>query len=306
MAYHKGDDLEDDFVPDETVALSEDEGFESLVGDQDDIGKLLSADEEEKEDDVESPIERTQAPSEEKKRKRREKEKERKAKERPLQLHRYSRDLTSVALRSPGMISEYLSIMQARSFSKISALELQDRHIPGTSIVDTTTWTGSRNLDTLVDFIVQAVPLLHTRLLQRTKSSGAPTLLFLTGAALRVADVTRVLKNKTLQGEKGAGVAKLFAKHVKLEEHVELLKKTKIGTAVGTPGRVGKLLCDTGKYALSVSALTHVMVDVSFHDAKNRCLLDIPETRDDIFKTVLGAPLVLERLKAGKLHIVLF
>jgi protein CMS1 len=90
MAYHKGDDLDDDFVPDETVALSEDEGFGSLVGDQDDIGKLLSADEEEKED-VESPIERTQGPSEEKKRRRREKEKERKAKERPLQLHRYFR-----------------------------------------------------------------------------------------------------------------------------------------------------------------------------------------------------------------------
>jgi protein CMS1 len=130
--------------------------------------------------------------------------------------------------------------------------------------VDTTTWTGSRNLDTLVDFIVQgthffvlesrsiitfrakAVPLLHTRLLQRTKSPGAPTLLFLTGAALRVADVTRVLKNNTLQGEKGAGIAKLFAKHFKLEEHVRYLKKTKIGSAVGTPGRVGKLLCDTG------------------------------------------------------------
>jgi protein CMS1 len=85
MAYHKGDDLEDDFMPDETIALSEDEGFGSLVGDQDDIGKLLSADEEEKED-VESPVERTSAPSEEKKRKRREKEKERKAKE-CAQLH---------------------------------------------------------------------------------------------------------------------------------------------------------------------------------------------------------------------------
>ena len=130
--------------------------------------------------------------------------------------------------------------------------------------MDTTTWTGSRNLDTLVDFIVQstrllscnrpvyspsekAVPLLHTRLLQRTKSPGAPTLLFLTGAALRVANVTRVLKNKILQGEKGAGAAKLFAKHFKLEEHVRYLKKTKIGSAVGTPGRVGKLLCDTGE-----------------------------------------------------------
>jgi protein CMS1 len=58
--------------------------------------------------------------------------------------------------------------------------------------------------------------------------------------------------------------------------------------------------------ALSVSALTHVMLDVSFHDAKNRCLFDIPETRDEIFKTVLGAPLVMERLKAGNIHIVLF
>jgi hypothetical protein len=94
-----------------------------------------------------------------------------------------------------------------------------------------------------------AVPTLHTRLMQRTKSFGAPTLLFLTGAALRVADVTRALRNKTLLGEKGAGVAKLFAKHYKLEEHINYLKKTKIGSAVGTPGRVGKLLCETGEFS---------------------------------------------------------
>ena len=92
-----------------------------------------------------------------------------------------------------------------------------------------------------------AVPPLHTRLLQRPASFGAPTLLFITGAALRVADVTRTLKNQTLQGKKGGGVAKLFAKHFKLEEHVKYLKKTKIGSAVGTPGRIGKLLCETGK-----------------------------------------------------------
>ena len=155
MVYHRGDDLEDDFMPDETVALSEDEGFGSLVGDQDDVGTLLSADEEEKAVII-SPSERTKAPSEEKKRKRREKEKERKEKECPpsnlvarmsfsrvpdaslfqqkrkLNETMESGDLASVALRSPGMISEYLSIMQARSYSKMSALELQDRHIPGT------------------------------------------------------------------------------------------------------------------------------------------------------------------------------
>lgn len=58
--------------------------------------------------------------------------------------------------------------------------------------------------------------------------------------------------------------------------------------------------------ALSLSALTHVVLDVSYRDAKNRCLFDIPETRDEIFKTVLGAPLVIERLRAGKMHTVLF
>ena len=82
MVPHRGDDLEDDFMPDETVALSEDEGFASLVGDQDDIGTLLSADEDEKAA-VKSPSDRTKAPSDEKKRKRREKEKERKEKECP-------------------------------------------------------------------------------------------------------------------------------------------------------------------------------------------------------------------------------
>ena len=169
-----------------------------------------------------------------------------------------------------------------------------------------------------------AVPTLHTRLQQRAKSFGAPTLLFLTGAALRVADVTRVLKNKTLLGEKGAGVAKLFAKHYKIEEHINYLKKTRISSAVGTPGRVGKLLCETGEYsmhlklptltedglshidALSVSALTHIVLDVSHRDAKELCLLDIPETRDEVFRTVLSAPQVMERIKAGKIHIVLF
>ncbi|KAH9977206.1 U3-containing 90S pre-ribosomal complex subunit-domain containing protein [Lactifluus volemus] len=301
MTHHRGDDLEDDFMPDETVALSEDEGLGSLIGDPDDIGKLLSADEADEGD--EAPVEQTKSLSE-KKRKRREKDKERKAKKRKLNEGAEPGDVPSVALRPPAMISEYLSAMQAKSFSKISVLELQDRQIPESSIADTTGWTGSRNLDMLVDFIVQVVPSLHTRLMQRPKSSGAPTLLFLTGAALRGADVTRTLKNKMLQGDKGGGVAKLFAKHFKLEEHVEHLKKTKIGSAVGTPGRIGKLLCETD--ALSVAALTHIVLDISHRDAKQRCLLDIPETRDDVFKMVLGAPQIMERVVSGKIYIVLF
>ena len=55
-----------------------------------------------------------------------------------------------------------------------------------------------------------------------------------------------------------------------------------------------------------MSALSHIVLDTSHRDAKDRGLLDIPETRDEVFKTVLGAPQVLEAVKAGKIHIVLF
>ena len=65
---------------------------------------------------------------------------------------------------------------------------------------------------------------------------------------MRVADVTRILKDKKLRGEKGGEVAKLFAKHFKLNEHVAYLRRTKVGAAVGTPGRLGKLLCETGAF----------------------------------------------------------
>ena len=96
--------------------------------------------------------------------------------------------------------------------------------------------------------LVAALPTLKTRLSQRPKSTGAPTLLFVTSAALRVADVSRILKDKRLRGEKGGEVAKLFAKHIKLSEHVTYLRRTRVAAAPGTPGRIGKLLCETGKH----------------------------------------------------------
>lgn len=77
MAQHRGDDLDDDFMPDETVALSDDA---SLVGGSDDIADLLSADEDETVTvHVDTPKEQSNSLLE-KKRRRREKEKERKAK----------------------------------------------------------------------------------------------------------------------------------------------------------------------------------------------------------------------------------
>ncbi|TFK55256.1 hypothetical protein OE88DRAFT_1674959 [Heliocybe sulcata] len=288
-----GDDLIDDFVPDELVALSEEENDLE----EEDAGGSISGEE----GDVAGTSTATQA-AVEKKRKRRAKEKERKAKKRKF-AETQSLEAISVAAQPPIQLSEYISSMQAKTFSKLSGIELGDLQIPENCIADTVAWSGSRSLDQLPDFIVQMCPDLRTQLSQRPKHNGAPFMILVCGAALRVADATRVLKTKALRGEKGGDVAKLFAKHIKLEEHVKYLKRTKFGAAAGTPGRLGKLL---EADALSVVSLTHIILDVSYLDSKKRSLLDIPETRDEVFRLFLGSPKVLQAMRAGQVKLVLF
>jgi protein CMS1 len=48
------------------------------------------------------------------------------------------------------------------------------------------------------------------------------------------------------------------------------------------------------------------MLDASFKDAKKRSMLDQPETRDELFRTVLGSDTIREALRKGKVQIVLF
>ncbi|KAF7791247.1 hypothetical protein EIP86_002261 [Pleurotus ostreatoroseus] len=296
--YGGGDDLDDDFVPDDLVAFSdEEEGGHSADGD--DVNALLSADEGTSEA---AEALKAQEAAQEKKRKRKAKDKERKAKRQRVVETTDPIEQPSPAAQPPSLLVDYVSSLQAKTFSKMSGIELNDIQIPESSIADTTVWTGSRNLDQLKSFITKVLPTLRTRLAQRPKYNGAPTLLFLAGAALRVADATRVLKDKELRGEKGGDVAKLFAKHIKLEEHIAFLRRTKLGAAAGTPGRIGKLL---ERDALSTAALTHIIVDVSHRDSKMRTVLDIPETRDELFRTVLGAPKVLQGLRQGKIQLVL-
>ncbi|KAF7338473.1 Protein cms1 [Mycena venus] len=294
----RGDDLEDDFIADDIVALSEDEA-ESFEGHD-----PMSTQSEEPESTTAQII----VAKTEKKRKRREQERLKFKERKKRKLAAATNDPgfeRSITEQPPHALAEYLAAFQSKTFSStMSALELGDIRIPADSIADTSIWTGPRTLDNLVDFIIKVLPNLRLRLSQRSKTTGAPTLLFVAGAALRVVDVTRVLKDKRLRGEKGGEVAKLFAKHFKLAEHVTYLRRTKVGSAVGTPGRIGKLLCETD--ALAVNALSHIILDCSFIDSKNRSMLDIPETRDEVFKTVLGAPKVLQAIKEGKIQVVLF
>jgi protein CMS1 len=80
----------------------------------------------------------------------------------------------SITDRPPHELSRYLNIMQSKCFPDLSVVEMDDLRIPGTpmrertnvqvqinlqietSIADTTSWTGPRSLDQLVDFIMKS------------------------------------------------------------------------------------------------------------------------------------------------------
>jgi len=295
MVGQGGDDLEDDYVPDELVASS---------GDEEDSQRGSGHGDLSLDDDAPKPSGSTAHIGSERsdKRKRSGKDKQRKPKKPKLKETQIEHS-SLIALQSPPELAEYLAGSQAKSLSRLSRIELEDIRIPESAIIDASPWVAERTLDSLPDFIAKVTPSLRLRLSQKPKVNGAPTLIFVAGSALRVADVTRVLKNRRLRGEKGGEIGKFFARHIKLEDHVTYLRRTRIGAAVGTPGRLGKLL---ELNSIGLSALTHIVIDLSYRDAKRRCVLDIPETRDEVFGKILSYRGVLQGIKAGRVQIVLF
>lgn len=71
-------------------------------------------------------------------------------------------------------------------------------------------------------------------------------------------------------------VAKLFAKHMKLEEQAAFLAGKKFLFAAGTPNRILKLLDQDG---LSLQQTRLVVLDCTWKDAKNRNLFDVVSLR---------------------------
>lgn len=98
----------------------------------------------------------------------------------------------------------------------------------------------------------------------------------------------------------GCRIAKLFSKHIKPEEQAAQLSAGPVCVAVGTPARVDKLAAMSG--ALSLSRCRLLVLDVS-RDVKQRCLLDLPETRRDLW--ALWRTHLAERVAAGHMRVAL-
>lgn len=104
---------------------------------------------------------------------------------------------------------------------------------------------------------------------------GNISLLVLCSSANRCVDILRSLKTFCRACEP----AKLFAKHLKVAEQVQGLKR-RVNIAAGTPNRIKKLV-DIG--ALGLGQLSLVVLDMH-RDAKGLSVLTVPDVKKDFWE----------------------
>ncbi|SPN99779.1 uncharacterized protein DNG_02632 [Cephalotrichum gorgonifer] len=177
----------------------------------------------------------------------------------------------AIARLDSQLMGDHFAQKTSRFGTDLSPVELSDLSISAVCIKDTTSWKEQRITDKLPEFLEEVAGDAKS-LSEAPKDVGAPHTLIVTGAGLRAADIVRaVRKFQTKQNT----VAKLFAKHMKVEEQVNLLRKTRTGIGVGTPARLIDLL---EREALSIAHLKRIVVDASHVDQKKRGVMDMKDT----------------------------
>lgn len=117
--------------------------------------------------------------------------------------------------------------------------------------------------------------LCKKQLTGKFSEPGSPALLTISLSALRSLELLRSLKPFT----RDCHAAKLFAKHLKIEDQVSCLKNH-VNVACGTPSRIKKLI---DMEALGLSRLAVVVLDMHT-DVKGYSLFSIPQIRDEFWE----------------------
>ncbi|KAI1844631.1 hypothetical protein JX265_001619 [Neoarthrinium moseri] len=207
---------------------------------------------------------------------------------------------TGVALMDPQLMADHLAQRTTRFGTDLSSVELADLYISPSSIQDTTSWQEPRTLAKLPEFLEKFSKEPQT-LSKAPKQKGAPHTIIVAGAGLRAADVVRAVRKFQ---SKDNSVAKLFAKHIKIDESIKYLQSHRTGLAVGTPQRLIDLV-ENG--ALSLDKLQRLVIDASHIDQKKRGILDMKEITMPLARW-LARPEIKERYAAEDkpLHLLFY
>jgi len=185
-------------------------------------------------------------------------------------------EISEEELHKPGTVQDFYSAMAKvllkQNLTKDGILELlpdPDSFFPGNS-----------NCAPPSEYLHSALAPVWRSALKKSlymKKNGSPCLLIITGSAIRAVELNRQIKD--FLGDKSK-VAKLFAKHMKVEEQKKFLTKTNCQVGIGTPGRITELI---KQGSLHTEDLVCIALDWNWRDSKLKRLCDIPEIAAQLF-----------------------
>jgi len=127
---------------------------------------------------------------------------------------------------------------------------------------------------------------------------GSPLIIVICKSGMRSVDFIRSIPDLQTKGFK---IAKLFAKHLKIEEQVKHLQKYSTHIGVGSPNRIQHLI-ENG--ALRLDELKYVVLDWSNRDDKLQRLMEIKEIRADVI--ALLTKHIIPKIRNSSIKIGLF
>jgi len=205
--------------------------------------------------------------------------------------HKKKKTITKRLQEEPDQPLEPDTLRQCmRAHLSLTAVEIEDNQLVDEHFAACNDLTHTSN-----SFFDLLLPKWK-KLVSAERPAGQPLVLVICPAALRAAELNRNLT----EFKRGCKVAKLFAKHMKQAEQEKFLSKHAVHLAVGTPARLQALL-DVG--ALSLAATSHVVLDWSWRDSKQRRLQDVPEVHTDLLRLLCAH--VIPRVRSGQAKLAL-
>ncbi|KAL4991561.1 U3-containing 90S pre-ribosomal complex subunit-domain containing protein [Aspergillus falconensis] len=208
----------------------------------------------------------------------------------PLEKERKGISVNEAIGKMDGRLLADHFVQKAKRHNKeLTAVELNDLSVPESAFLDTSSFTSTRTLEKLPDFL-RAFSPKGVKLSDSSEQKGTPHTIVVSPAGLRAADVVRALR--TFQ-TKESPIGKLFAKHIKLEEAKQFLERARMGIGAGTPARISDLINSgmcfgrsitsiwlvlTATGSLKLDALKRIVIDGSYIDQKQRGIFDMKET----------------------------
>ncbi len=156
--------------------------------------------------------------------------------------------------------------------------------------------TNSKYQKSMAKYLKSGV-LPSMKRLKKWKVEKSPMVIIVCVSALRAVEILKEISSLNLR------VAKLFAKHMNIDDQVNMLSKNSYGIAVGTPNRLLKLLQlpsiegDEGDGALSLDYTELIVID-NYEDKKKFTVCTMNDTAPDMMAFIKEG--VVEQMKKRK------